>query len=371
MVDIETKRVVGLLDSRETQAVAEWLETYPNLKVVSRDGSASYASAITRAHPDAVQVSYRFHLLKNLTDASKQHITRLLGTRFRIKTDTPCDCGAAKSGYWGETPGRDDGPTKKHKQNTEKKALMVEKVRELRQKGLSCTAIGKETGLAYATIKGYLSPGFNPDCGNFGTGLGSKFKPYAEDVKRMLAEGKTFKTIEAALRESGYNGAASTIRMYATRERRLMKEAAAVENEGTEQIERKWLVKLLYKSPDQVKEINEGQVRRVLSEYPVVSQIFDAVKSFKEILFSKKTEDLDSWMQEASLLNLEEVDSFINGLNRDIDAVKNAIKHEYNNGLAEGSVNKIKVIKRVMYGRCGFSLLKNKILKQELAKTIN
>ena len=50
----------------------------------------------------------------------------------------------------------------------------------------------------------------------------------------------------------------------------------------------------------------------------------------------------------------------------DIDAVKNAIKYKYNNGLAEGSVNKIKVIKRIMYGRNSFELLKAKVLFGEL-----
>ena len=55
---------------------------------------------------------------------------------------------------------------------------------------------------------------------------------------------------------------------------------------------------------------------------------------------------------------------FIESHERDIDAVKNGIKYEYNNGLAEGSVNKIKVIKRIMYGRCSFELLKQKVLLQ-------
>ena len=52
------------------------------------------------------------------------------------------------------------------------------------------------------------------------------------------------------------------------------------------------------------------------------------------------------------------------GIDRDLDAVKNGIKYDYNNGLAEGSVNKIKVIKRIMYGRCSFDLLKQKVLLQ-------
>jgi transposase len=47
----------------------------------------------------------------------------------------------------------------------------------------------------------------------------------------------------------------------------------------------------------------------------------------------------------------------VNGLKRDIQAVRNAIIYEYNNGLVEGSVNKLKVIKRIMYGRNKFEML--------------
>ncbi len=44
--------------------------------------------------------------------------------------------------------------------------------------------------------------------------------------------------------------------------------------------------------------------------------------------------------------------------------MKNGLETSFNNGLAEGSVNKIKVIKRIMYGRCGFDLLRQKVLLQ-------
>lgn len=75
-----------LLESRETNDVPEWLKTYPNLKVISRDGSAGYAAAINEAHADAIQVSDRFHLFKNLTDYCKKYITKLVGIKVEIPT---------------------------------------------------------------------------------------------------------------------------------------------------------------------------------------------------------------------------------------------------------------------------------------------
>ena len=88
------------------------------------------------------------------------------------------------------------------------------------------------------------------------------------------------------------------------------------------------------------------------------------VKEFKDIMFSKKEDKLDKWIDKTKKYKIPEMDSFINGIERDLEAVKNGIKYNYNNGLAEGSVNKIKVIKRIMYGRCSFNLLKQKVLLQ-------
>ena len=65
-VDIDTHRVVGLLASREVENVAEWLRSYPNIRIVSRDGSVSYKSAIEQAGMDIQQVSDRFHLFKGI-----------------------------------------------------------------------------------------------------------------------------------------------------------------------------------------------------------------------------------------------------------------------------------------------------------------
>ena len=85
--------------------------------------------------------------------------------------------------------------------------------------------------------------------------------------------------------------------------------------------------------------------------------------SNKTILFGKDNTKLKLWIEKSKDLNIREITSFIAGITRDIEAVNNFIIYEYNNGLAEGKINKIKVIKRIIYGRCNFNTLKNKILK--------
>ncbi|WP_424572092.1 transposase [Schnuerera ultunensis] len=60
-----------------------------------------------------------------------------------------------------------------------------------------------------------------------------------------------------------------------------------------------------------------------------------------------------------------ELNSFVNGIKRDIDSVKNSFTSSYSNGLLEGKVNKIKEIKRMSYGRCKFDLFRIKILNNQ------
>lgn len=108
---------------------------------------------------------------------------------------------------------------------------------------------------------------------------------------------------------------------------------------------------------DKVKKISQEQLDKVIESYPLIGAVHDIVKSLKNTLFSKQPEELEKWMDEAKCLEIEETSSFVNGIRRDMDPVKKAIELEYSNGLAEGNVNKIKVVKRIMYGRNSFELL--------------
>ena len=98
MINIETGRIIDMLESRESAEVSEWLATFPNIEVVSRDGSTMYAKAIRTAHPGALQVSDRFHILKGLTDAAKQYINGFLAQIIAVPSDN------VPSSYWLKQP---------------------------------------------------------------------------------------------------------------------------------------------------------------------------------------------------------------------------------------------------------------------------
>jgi len=366
MVNIDTGQIIDMIESREKDEVAKWLATYPRINVVSRDGSQQYAAAIRQAHPDATQVSDRFHILQNLTDSAKQHISKVVAANFRIPAGE--GAGSVGGGYW-DKPGFDgsDLPAREHTAATEKKRALVGKVRSLAAQGLSMEDIAKEAGISSKTAKRYLDVDFNPANGCFGTKKPSKLKPYTGKIDAMLMERRKFAEIESAIRADGYDGAVSTIRMYATRQRRIIRDSNIEALANTELIERKWVTRLLYQPIEKVKGITEGQVERVVREYPVIGILYNIVQSFKAIVLAKRVDEIDAWIETAAQCGIAEIDSFVNGISADLDAVKNAIRYEYNNGLAEGSINKLKLIKRIMYGRCSFKLLRSKTLQRELS----
>jgi len=371
MVDIPSRRVIDIIETRDQDKVKEWLETFPALRYVSRDGSLGYKSAITRANESITQISDRFHLLKGMTDAAKKHITGYFKANIGIPVSHSHYNGTETAFYWKKDTGYVDSPTSKHITNTERKMELVKKVKELKEDGFSAVNIAQLVGISETTTRTYLKPDFNPVSSGYNTTRSAKIKRYADDIKSLLSKGSTFKQIEDIIRKKGYEGASSTIRMFATRERKLLKEAGANIHSKIEKIERKWLVSLLYKPIDKVKEISQEQFDKIINENPIIGEIFRITKSFKETLFSKKKSNLDKWIKDAQKLEIDEINSFIGGISRDIEAVKNAIKYDYSNGLAEGSVNKLKVIKRIMYGRCSFDLLRSKLLCLEHKRLFN
>ena len=82
MIEIDTHKIIDLIESRTEEDVTEWLNTYPNIEIISREGGYIYKNASDKSHPNAKQVSDRFHMLKNLTDYAKDALKRLLKNKL-------------------------------------------------------------------------------------------------------------------------------------------------------------------------------------------------------------------------------------------------------------------------------------------------
>ncbi len=174
-----------------------------------------------------------------------------------------------------------------------------------------------------------------------------------EEVERWL---RSFPNLELISRE-GYTGSESLIRKFIT-------DFRSETIEGNESVDIRYveindLISLLYKPIEKVETITLEEFEVVLNKYGKYKIIFNIVEEFKEILFGEDSTKINTWITKSKVLGIKELNSFITGIIRDMEAVENAIAYKYSNGLAEGKINKIKVIKRIMHGRC------NRVLQME------
>jgi len=95
---------------------------------------------------------------------------------------------------------------------------------------------------------------------------------------------------------------------------------------------------------------------------PLVEKAAILGKRFKHIIADRQHDELDKWLQDTVDCGMEVMKNFAQNLKRDYDAIKNALTQPWSNGPVEGHINRLKTIKRQMYGRAGFDLLKLRVL---------
>jgi len=419
MIDINSHKIIDMINSRDYEEVTAWLKEFPNLNVVSRDGSLTYKKAITAAHAEAIQVTDRFHLLKNLTTYCKNYLVKNLKTKVNIELPSTttsdntmvfCMANSKKSlkdRYFYAIELYNSGINKStsckeamidirlfnrllplnsedrlkyfkskteiiHEERVAEKEAKIKLVREMHEAGYSMRGIAKELNIARKTISNYLKPDATAIHAAYGTKKeNTLLAEYVDEINEYITSKLPFKQIEVRIRNNGYSGSTSLLRRHISKlkaDSKQLYKKSKNNNKIMISIERKLILKLLYQPLSKVKGLDKKLFELLCSQYTNISKILELVNRFRAILKAKDITKLDSWIKDSLNLNISELKSFVNGLNQDIDAVKNAIALDYNNGLAEGSVNKIKVIKRIMYGRCSFETLRKKIINLEMLK---
>ena len=88
------------------------------------------------------------------------------------------------------------------------------------------------------------------------------------------------------------------------------------------------------------------------------------VFSFRAILRGGKVATLHRWMEEARKTGIHSLVRFVRTLKQDLSAVESAVREPWSNGPVEGQLNRLKMLKRQMYGRAGIELLRARLLPE-------
>lgn len=354
--DMDKRVILDILPSRTKEDVSHWLKSYPHIQLVSRDGSITYGAAISEALPDATQVSDKFHLIKNLLDSVSKYIRRKYPKALILNNNEE---NVAKHLEPNETE-----KNKLREERIDAKWQLMKDIKEKHNSGISIRELAREYSMSRVTIRKYLVSE-SPIYWSEGSKRGSKLDKFKELIVRLLDEGNTHEGIFIILKEIGYDGSRQYLSAYMSRnniKRNPNDKSQSLKNkENLRTISVSSVIKMICKNSTNLKDKEIKMLEDIKVKFPELLDLRKLIEEFKS-LFKPDYQSIDTWIEKARDFNISEVNSFILGIERDIDSVKNSMNIEYNNGLLEGMVNKVKTIKRTSYGRCNFDLLRLKVL---------
>jgi transposase len=359
IIDQERHVVLDLLPERTPESVQQWLESHPEVEFVSRDRGGTYVDGATWGAPQATQIADRWHILANLGDAVEEFLIR---THIRLAetpameptVERPLTSYSATPGCQGKSQAR-----------LLQKWKLYQRVQELHDQGMGILKIAIELGLARNTVRKYLRHAPDPPLPTPRPLRESQLAQYEDYILKRWKEGERnaaqlFREISAL----GYLGANTTVRTYLRHLRTSTLDGSTprTRKERSKATSPRALRWLLTKPREDLDQEEQARLDQLLKLSPDVTCVHALLHTFLEMVRERKPEQLRSWMQEALKSGISELKSFVGGIERDYDAVKAALCFPWNQGQTEGFVNKLKTAKRMMYGRAGFELLRQRLL---------
>ena len=313
LIDAETGRRVDTVEGRTADVAEKWLRGHPGIEV-------------------AVQVSDRWHLWHLLAEAVRKEV-------------------AAHCACWAKGMPLQEG---KRAATT---AERWQQVRELRSQNLGLLECARRLGLSMNTVKRYdrasepqrlqRVPKYRP----------TLVDPYRDYLRKRRAEepGVPVRYLLREIRERGYQGSSNLLVRYI--------------NQGRLDSDRPHLsprraARILLTRPDRLTGGQAETRARLQAACPEMTALAALIGSFAEMLAPARENKagLQRWITRAREADLPYLHSFTRGLDLDIQAVTAALTLPFHNGRTEGANTKTKMIKRQMYGRAGFTLLRHRIL---------
>jgi transposase len=299
LVDVEAGRVVDLLPDRKAATFRDWLEAHPGAQLICRDRAGAYADGARAGAPGAVQVADRWHLWSNLKDKARE--AAAAHARTCLAPARPHDPGPHGPGPAPAGPGtgREARTRRRHAE-----------IRQLLDAGHSPAAAARILGLSGATARKYAAAPVP-------AGL-----PPVPARDHLAIPGKTPPP---------------------PRPRTIAR----------------WLTT----RPGSLTAAETTALAAVTAACPHLARLREHIAGFADIMTSHAgTARLGDWLAAADASGLPPLQSFAAGIRHDHAAVQAGLTLPYSSGKVEGTVNKIKMIKRQTYGRAGFPLLRQRVL---------
>jgi transposase len=376
IVDLERHEVIDLLEGREAEAVRAWLERHPQIRIIARDRGGAYAEAATKG---AAQVADRWHLMHNLAGALEEfllHKKKVLREAARTETQSPEGDYATSFSAGSLTPNcpriwyekQLDASRKRYERIVEQ----WRNIRRLHLAGADVHDIAKRLGVSRETVYRYrkmeeppepvrfrhkrrvLDPYVPYILGRWGEGCRNGTKLYREMREQGYAYGvSNVARLVAELRRAGVGGGGSANDR--TQGGVVLPDKASVPTA-------RQAAALFLKRREKLTAEQEAYLDRLGSLDKATADAYRLTQEFAKMVRGLEGEKLDEWLKEADASEAEVMGRFAKGLKKDLAAVRAGLTESWSNGPVEGFIHKLKLIKRSMYGRASFGLLRSRVL---------
>jgi transposase len=383
VVDLECGEVIDLLPDRDADTVAAWLKAHPGIEVVSRDRSATYAQAATEGAPQAEQVADRWHLLKNLREAVERALERhsaVVDAALKT-TETPTEpvpVAAAPEPDVTTSPVVSSSPQPPNEvlpesprlpaepSKRQKRIGRFERVHELHRQGHSARRIARELGLSRRSVFRYLRRQTCPAWG-LGGSRRSRLDGFREWIDDRIAEGfMNVAELHRRLTGRGFKGSYASVYQFVTkrlgaagkrRERLNAAKPPVPAPPSARQLSFEWARRAEKRKPAE-----QARLDAIRARSDELAATLDLADGFADLIRKRSSETLGEWLARGETSSDPDLRRFAEGIRRDESAVNAAVTMRWSNGPVEGHVNRLKTIKRQMYGRAGFVLLRARVL---------
>ncbi|QRO01375.1 ISL3 family transposase [Archangium violaceum] len=379
LVDLKKHRVVDLLPDRSASTLAAWLRRHSGVEVIARDRSSEYARAVAEGAPHAQQVADRWHLLLN----GRQMVERwLTGAHARLRA-------------LPEVPSADTAPVRRHasfprthseararEESRARRLAVYQAVRRRHMAGEPLLRISNTLRLARGTVRKYALATSFPERAARVPGP-SILDPYLEYlVQRHTAGCENALALWREIRARGFKGTSRQVHRWLQTRRTTVAHSTPRIRRGNDSSPNlsppggalpspKQLAWMCVQPKDALTPTEVTTLARIEQDTEA-ARVVTLVHRFGEIVRERSVtrgakpintcSTFEQWLGEARTCGVRAVETFAQGLEQDGDAVRAALTTPWSNAQSEGQITKLKLLKRQMYGRASFDLLRRRVL---------
>jgi transposase len=259
-------------------------------------------------------------------------------------------------------------------QSLDQRQNLWEQTHRLHGQAYGIRAIAKLLGLARNTVRRYLKmeEGWHTAPRPKRRSLIDPYRDYL--LSRWMQGEHNGNQLTREIHAQGYHGCATLAREVITTLRKTYPEVTAFPRTRptsmpsppptplASKVSPRQIRWLLAKRQEDLDEQEQEKLSRLLETSEEIRLVHQLLQRFLTMLRERQADHLNAWMQEARASKIKELHSFVVGIERDYDAVSAGLSLAWSQGPVEGTVNKLKVHKRLMYGRAGFPLFRQKML---------